>query len=160
MKKLFGLALSCCMLVSSLSVFAAAENIVIDNEVVTIPADMGSICEKDDRTFVPVRFLSEYLGCVVNYQETTHSQGDSEYVTRTATITNPATEISYFITEGDNKLYTLFPTTASITEMDTDAFINEDEGRMYIPIRFFAEALNYTVGWDEDTQTVSLIAAE
>lgn len=160
MKKLFVLMLSCCMLVSTASVYAAAENIVIDNEVVTIPEDMGRICEKDDRTFVPIRFLTEYLGCVVNYQETVHTRENSEYVTRTATITNPATDISYFITEGDNKLYTLFPSTASVTEMDTNTFINEDEGRMYIPIRFLAEALNYTVGWDEETQTVSLTAAE
>ena len=29
-------------------------------------------------------------------------------------------------------------------------------GRMYVPIRFLAEAIGYNVGWDEATQTVTL----
>ena len=44
--------------------------------------------------------------------------------------------------------------------MDTEAFINNDEGRMYVPIRFLATAMGYQVDWDEATQTVSLSLAE
>ena len=44
--------------------------------------------------------------------------------------------------------------------MDTAAFIDEEEGRTYVPVRFLAEAMGYTVGWDEATQTVSLDKAE
>lgn len=40
--------------------------------------------------------------------------------------------------------------------MDTNVFIDDSEGRMYIPIRFFAQAMGYTVGWDEATETVRL----
>ena len=151
MKKILLMAVICCMLLSSVSVFAAAENIIINGENVTIPAEMGKVCEKNDRTFVPVRFVTEYLGCIVNYQEAQQS----------ATITNPATGTSYFLMSGDNKLYVL-PSSGSapIVIMDTTTFINNEEGRMYVPVRFLAEALGYTVDWEEETQTVTLTAAE
>lgn len=151
MKKILLMAVVCCMLLSSVSVFAAAENIIINGENITIPSEMGKVCEKDDRTFVPVRFVTEYLGCIVNYQEAQQS----------ATITNPATGTSYFMMSGDNKLYVL-PSSGSapIIIMDTTTFINNDEGRMYVPVRFLAEALDYTVDWEEETQTVTLTAAE
>ena len=151
MKKILLMAVVCCMLLSSVSVFAAAENIIINGENITIPDEMGKVCEKDDRTFVPVRFVTEYLGCIVNYQEAQQS----------ATITNPATGTSYFMMSGDNKLYVL-PSSGSapIIIMDTTTFINNDEGRMYVPVRFLAEALDYTVDWEEATQTVTLTAAE
>ncbi len=147
MKKLVLMTVICCMLLCSLTAFAAAENIIIDGESVTIPADMGKICEVDDRTFVPVRFLTEYLGCVVNYQEAQQS----------ATITNAAKSTSYFLMAGDDKLFVL-PTSGSapIIKMDTKVFINNEESRMYVPIRFLAEAMDYEVGWDEATQTVTL----
>ena len=41
--------------------------------------------------------------------------------------------------------------------MDTKTFLGDDD-RTYVPIRFFAEAMNYNVDWDEETQTVSLNA--
>ena len=147
MKKILLMTVVCCMLLSSLSAFAAAENIIIDGTNVTIPAEMGKVVEKDDRTFVPVRFVTEYLGCVVNYQPEQYS----------ATITNPATGTSYFLMSGDNKIYVL-PSqgSAPIVMMDTKSFINNDEGRMYVPVRFLAEALGYTVDWEEATQTVIL----
>ncbi len=159
MKKFISLMIVACFLLCSLSVFAVAETIVINGEVVTIPADMGTVCEKDDRTFVPIRFVSEYLGCTVNYQETTHTTNGVAKVEATATITNADKTLSYFVTVGDNMLYTI-GSSINVTEMDTEVFINEDEDRMYVPVRFFAEALGYTVGWDEATQTVSLDKAE
>ena len=159
MKKIISLSLICCMLICSLSAFATAENIVIDGENAVIPSDMGKIVEMNDRTYVPIRFVMEYLGCVVNYQETTQTQNGKSQVLRTATITDPKTKISYFTTANDNKIFIL-GSQASTVNMDTPVFINEDEGRMYIPIRFLAQALGYTVGWNEETQTVSLTSAE
>ena len=61
MKKIVLLTVICCMLVCSLSAFATAENIIIDGQNITIPAEMGKVIEKDDRTFVPVRFVAEFL---------------------------------------------------------------------------------------------------
>ena len=155
MKKIISLTIVACILLCSLSVFAVAEKIVINGEVINIPSDMGTVCEKDDRTFVPIRFVSEYLGCTVNYQETTHTSDSKSEVKATATITNADKSLSYFVTVGDNLLYTI-GSSINIIEMDTKVFVNNDEGRMYVPVRFFAEALGYTVGWDEATQTVTL----
>ncbi len=131
---------------SSVSAFAAAETIIINGEAASIPAEMGSIKEMDDRTFVPIRFVMEHLGCSVNYI-------DAE---KSAVITS--SDCTYIVQEGNRKLFVIpdNATDASPVEMDTAAFIDEAEGRTYIPIRFLAEAIGYTVGWDEETQTVTL----
>lgn len=149
MKKTLLLALVLCIVCSSMSAFAVAENIIIDGVTVDIPAEMGTVCEKDDRTFVPVRFVTEYLGCLVQYND----------AQRSATITDPAKNISYFLMENDNMLYVLSLTKGYAIKMDTKVFINHEEGRMYLPVRFLAEAIGYTVGWEEATQTVTLTSA-
>ena len=145
-----------CLLFSWMNVFSAAESIVINDTVTEIPPEMGSIQERDDRTFVPVRFIMENLGCHVVYDDDSH----------TAIITSDSS--TYLIQEGNSILYIL-PDPYSETEekqMDTSAFIETvtidgvDYGRMYVPIRFLAEAIGYTVGWDEATQTVTLTSGK
>lgn len=160
MKKKLALMLTACsVLLSSVSAFAAAESIVINGEVAEIPADMGTIREMNDRTFVPVRFVAQKLGCIVNYQPTTYTTQvggvTTEEVREIVTFSNTESGISYFLTIGDDKLFVLTGTDASIVQMDTVSFIGDDD-RTYVPIRFLAEALNYTVDWDEAAQTVSL----
>ncbi len=150
MKKIIVMTVVCCILMCSLSAFAVAENIIIDGETLTIPADMGKVCEKDDRTFVPLRFIAEYLGCYINY--TDYQQG--------AAITNPNTHISYYIMADTNNILIINGDTASSIVMDTKTFINNDEGRMYVPVRYLANAFGYDVDWDEATQTVVLTSAE
>ncbi len=147
MKKIVLLTVICCMLVCSLSAFATAENIIINGENITIPEDMGKVVEKDDRTFVPIRFVAEYLGCTVDYKESPER----------AIIFDPATSVSYLIMPDDNKIFVLpnFGNGTMIT-MDTNVFVNNEESRMYIPVRFFAQAIGYDVEWDEATLTVSM----
>ena len=146
MKKQISILVLCLIVFSSLSVFAAAESIIINGQEAVIPSNMGSIKEMDDRTFVPVRFVMENLGCNVQYLEED----------RTAVISSIA--CTYIIQEGNNTLYVLpdqYTETQNIV-MDTAAFIDEAESRMYVPIRFLAEAIGYDVGWNEETQTVTL----
>ena len=142
----------CTLILSGITALAAAESIVINGSVTEIPPEMGTIQEKDDRTFVPVRFIMENLGCSVVYDD------DS----RTAIIASASS--TYLIQEGNSILYIL-PNLYYDTEekqMDTSAYIEStfldgvEYGRMYVPIRFLAEAIGYTVGWDEETQTVTL----
>lgn len=151
-KTVLSCILTCMILCSSLTAFGAAESIIIDGTTTEIPPEMGSIQEKDDRTFVPVRFIMEYLGCSVVYDDASHS----------AVITSATS--TYLIQEGNSSLFIL-PNYYKETEekqMDTSAYIESttidgvEYGRMYVPIRFLAEAIGYTVGWDADTQTVSL----
>lgn len=155
-KKIICSFLACLLFGSGLTAFAAAETIVINGTVTEIPPEMGSIQEKDDRTFVPVRFIMENLGCDVVYDDST----------RTAVITSDFS--TYLIQEGNSVLYILpdLYTETENKQMDTSAYIESvlldgiEYGRMYVPIRFLAEAIGYTVGWDGETQTVTLNMAK
>ena len=128
------------------SAFSAADSIIIDGVPAEIPADMGRIQEKDDRTFVPIRFISEFLNNAVWYDD----------AVKTATIESEKSLI--FIQNGNCVLNIISKEkgTSDVITMDTVAFIDPSEGRTYIPIRYLAESLDYTVGWDEKTQTVTL----
>lgn len=153
-KKLAAAVMTGVMALSSMSAFAAARTIVLNGEVAEIPADMGSIREIDERTFVPVRFVSEKLGCTVRYNSVKMNGVTQENITIT-----DQNKISYLLTKGESLLYVI-PNTGngSVIKMDTEVFIDEAEGRTYIPIRFLAQALGYEVGWDEESGTVSLTA--
>lgn len=150
--KLTAAALAVCLLSSvSISAFATAQSIVINGVVQEIPADMGEIIEENDRTFVPLRFVSEAMDKVVTYDDNLKGayvlDGSDMYIIQ---------EGKYFIT----KITDFVGTT--VTQMDVAAFTKQYEingewgGRMYIPIRFMAEAFGYTVGWDEATETVTI----
>ncbi len=148
MKKFLSLLLVFCMLLATTSVFADVNgrSIVIDGEVVPIPEDMGAICERDNRTFVPIRFLMENFGYEVVYEPTQQN----------ATITDPVTKISYFMMAGRDDMFKLSLAETKTVKMDTTVFINNEEGRMYVPIRYIAELIGYKVDWDEATDTVVL----
>ncbi len=152
MRKIAAGILGVCISFSGLSAFAAAQTIKINDVITDIPAEMGTIQERDDRTFVPVRFIMENLGCTVDYIDET----------KMAVISSDSS--TYLLQEGNPILFIL-PDQYTETEnlqMDTSAFIEtvevngQEYGRMYVPIRFLAEAIGYTVGWDEVTQTVTL----
>ncbi|MBQ2614788.1 MAG: copper amine oxidase N-terminal domain-containing protein [Clostridia bacterium] len=151
-KQVLALLLTGMLLLSGTSVFAVAETIIINGAVATIPAEMGSIKEMDSRTFVPIRFVMEYLGCHVDFDD----------ANMLATVSSDT--CAYLIQEGNPVLFTVpypDPEGETLSEsisrtMDTVPFIDLEESRMYIPIRFLAEAIGYDVGWDGDTQTVTL----
>ncbi len=148
MKRLIGIIAAVCMMCSfSQAAFAAAQSIVINGVVQEIPEDMGEIIEQDDRTFVPLRFVSEKMNKTVKYDENLKGA----YVMDKSDL--------YIIQEGKtfiSKIENFGNTT--ITQMDVAAFTKQYDigGRMYIPIRFMAEAFGYVVGWDEATQTVTI----
>lgn len=151
MKKIAGILAAVCLACSFVQpAFATAQSIVINGVVQEIPADMGEIIERDDRTFVPLRFVSESMGKTVKYDDNIKGayvmEGNDMYIIQ---------EGKKFITK-----ITDFSAKNEITEMDVSAFTvqylvnGEYGGRMYIPIRFMAEAFGYDVGWDEAAQTV------
>ncbi len=147
MKKLVSLILAICMTLSVSAVFAANTEIIINGKTATIAPDMGSIVQKDERTFVPVRFLLEYLGFNVNWDDATqtvmgmNANGESFI----AQIGNKS--LFYFDASGKQK---------ALEPMDVAPYLNNAEGRTYVPLRFLAEAMDYTVGWNGATETVTL----
>lgn len=149
MKKLIASFAALCVLLSfSQAAFATAQSIIINGVPAEIPEDMGEILEQDDRTFVPIRFVSESMNKTVKYDDNINS----------ALILEGAD--MYIVQEGSYNIFKISDMGQTVvTPMDTAAFIKQYEGiggRMYIPLRFMAEAFGYTVGWDEETETVTI----
>lgn len=134
------------LIFSSISAFTAANTIKIDGTVAEIPKGMGEIREKDNRTFVPFRFVSEALKYKVWYDD----------ASKTAYVSSD--EKLLCVQDGNSVLFSVSKTTgeSKSLQMDTAAYIDEAESRTYLPIRFLAEAMDYTVGWDAASGTVTL----
>ena len=92
----------------------------------------------NDRTLLPVRAIVEEMGGNVGWN------GEKEEVT-----------LSY---EKTRILLTINSKTVSvngeISEIDTPPVIIND--RTMLPIRFIAESFGFSVGWDEETRTVTI----
>lgn len=146
LKVLSASAICFVMVFTSLYGFAAASLIKIDGVSAEIPENMGGIRERDNRTFVPLRFVSEFLNYTVWFDD----------VSKTAYVSSD--DKLLLVQDGNSTLYSVSKLTGESTsvQMDTSAYIDENEGRIYLPIRFLAEAMNYTVGWDTESETVTL----
>lgn len=98
---------------------------------------------KNDRTFLPFRAVFEALGAEVGY--------DNGVVTATR--------------DGKTITMTLGSTQASVTEngvttplvMDVAPYLDGATWRTYVPVRFAAQALDCTVGWDQANRTAIIV---
>lgn len=138
MKK-YILFIICLILTFSSSVFVLEEKefvtVYVDGEEVAFPDERPYVNE-DERTMVPIRFVSELLGAKVNWnQEWEYAKiikGDDEIVIAIGTKT--------IIKNGD--YYT----------MDTEAELIGE--RTMVPLRFISEHLGAKVSWAEKTESV------
>jgi len=89
-------------------------------------------------TLIPVRAITEQLGCDVTW--------DGE--TRTVTVSKNNIEIK--ITIGSRTVYV----NGSPVELNTAAEITC--GRTFLPLRFIAEAMGLEVSWDGDNQVIDI----
>ena len=89
-------------------------------------------------TMLPVRFVAENLGATVGW----------DGATSTATVKTSDVEIK--ITIGAKEAIVNGKAVALVAP----AFI--ENGRTYLPVRFVAETLGATVGWDGATSTATL----
>ena len=95
---------------------------------------------KDDRTFVPVRFIAEAFGATVKWSE----------VSKKVTIKLNDSTIHLYI----NKDYALI--NGKKYNLDTYPYI--ENNRCMVPIRFIAEALNFVVLWHgSKTQKITIL---
>jgi uncharacterized repeat protein (TIGR02543 family) len=95
---------------------------------------------KDDRAFLPARFVAESLGAEVLW--------DAE--AKTVTIQKENTKIVLTIGEKDAEI------NGETVVSDVAPFIEND--RTYLPLRFVSENLGATVSWDNDTRKVTIVA--
>ncbi|WP_025026481.1 copper amine oxidase N-terminal domain-containing protein [Caldalkalibacillus mannanilyticus] len=109
--------------------------VTIDGKLVNFP-DAKPMINRDKRTIVPVRFISQELGYQVDWNSTT----------QIVTIKSKDKTISLKI--GESKA------TVNGTTMTFDTRATVSSGRTYVPLRFIAETMGVYVGWDEKTRTV------
>ena len=93
---------------------------------------------RNSRTMLPVRFVAENLGATVGW----------DGATSTATLETPAKRIEIVIGSNVAKV------NGVEVPLDSPAFI--ENSRTYLPVRFIAENLGATVGWDGATSTATL----
>ncbi len=110
-------------------------NVTVNGKMVNFP-DAKPFIDKNGRTLLPVRFVTEELGATVEW----NAGEQKAYVKKDATI------VTIKINDKDILVNGL------IKRMDTKAIIKED--RTFVPIRYTAESLGATVGWDGSTRTV------
>lgn len=144
-------------LISSMTlVYAADENVttasytIKPDSVITVKVDGKAIAfpdalpyiNEDNRTLVPVRFVSEALGAAVDWQEGT----------QLVTISKGSTRIALRI--GDNFAIINNSTSDSKVTFDTKAVLKDS--RTFVPLRFISETLNCSVDWDSTSRTVTI----
>jgi hypothetical protein len=148
MKKAVAILVALSIAVSGLCAFAANTEIIIEGKKATIADGMGSIVEKDNRTFVPVRFLMQYFGFDVQWSD----------AKQTVIGRHKETGESFLMQVGNKQIFYFDKNGAKkdLAPMDVAPYLNYSEGRTYVPLRFIANAMGYKVGWDGATQTVTL----
>ena len=114
---------------------ATTISVTVDEKTVNFP-DAKPFIDNNGRTLIPVRFVTEDLGAKVEWNEKN----------KVVYIRKDAVNISVRINETD-----IVVNNRKIT-MDTKAIIKDD--RTYVPIRYVAESLGATVGWNANTNSV------
>jgi len=126
----------------ALSVFGniefAESDIIIKLDGITVSTDTPPFIDANNRTMVPVRFISEALGAAVAW--------DAD--ARTVTVTKASTAVK--LTIDSRQIYV----DGVATAMDTAAIIRD--GRTFVPVKYIAEALDLNVSWDDVAKTVLL----
>ena len=130
------MALLVSMICVQFMVSAASEiSANVDGKAVNFP-DAKPFIDSNGRTLIPVRFVTESLGATVEWNE--------KY--QEVKIKKDNVNISIMINDRD------IVVNGRIKTMDTKAIIKD--GRTFVPIRYVAEELGATVGWDPNTRTV------
>jgi hypothetical protein len=116
-----------------------SENVTILVNGVKIDSDVSPFINGNERTMVPVRFISEALNYNVDW--------DSKESIVTVTDGKKTVKLSI-----DKKIFTINDANKA---MDTAA-VSLPPGRTMVPVRFVSEALGAKVGWNGNTKTVTI----
>ena len=136
MKKTVSIILMVVFMASCICVNAKSDiKVTLDGNEVYFP-DVKPFIDERDRVLVPVRFVSEALGALVNW----------ENESRTAVIKQDKDEIRYTVYKPMAYL------NGEMIVMDTYGILKGQ--RTMVPIRFISELLGCTVVWNENSSTV------
>ena len=109
--------------------------VTLDGNEIFFP-DSKPFIDERDRVLVPIRFVSEALGCIVDW----------ENESCTAVIKQDSDEIRYTV------YHPMAYLNGEMIVMDTCGILKDC--RTMVPIRFISELLGCTVNWDNKTSTV------
>lgn len=136
MKRTVSILLMVVIMTMCVSVSAQSEvKVTLDGNEIFFP-DVKPFIDERDRVLVPIRFVSEALGSVVDW----------ENETRTAVIKQDDDEIRYTVYQPMAYL------NGEMMVMDTYGILKDC--RTMFPIRFISELLGCTANWDGKTSTV------
>lgn len=94
----------------------------------------------NDRTLIPFRAVFEALGADVTWDENTNSAVGGLDGKK---VEFPVGQSIYYV-DGEKH------------EMDIETYINEAQGRTYIPVRYAAESLGFSVEWIENERLIEI----
>jgi len=136
MKKTVSIILMVVIMASCICVNAKSDiKVTLDGNEVYFP-DVKPFIDERDRVLVPIRFVSEALGAVVDW----------ENESQTAVIKQDKDEIRYTVYKPMAYI------NGEMIAMDTYGILKDC--RTMVPIRFISELLGCTVVWDKNTSTV------
>ncbi|MEG2584222.1 MAG: stalk domain-containing protein [Oscillospiraceae bacterium] len=141
MKRILSACICGALLIGSLGMTAVAESIetvtvYINNEI--LESDQTALII-DDVTMIPIRAVTEKMGCVVEWKEEEQS----------IRITNGDVDLTMNIGEttvysGDGEQYTLAVPPFTMND------------RAMVPVRFLSEQMGIPIAWDASTYTVNV----
>ncbi len=136
MKRAVSILLMVVMMTMCMSVSAQSNvKVTLDGNEISFP-DAKPFIDQRDRVLVPIRFVSEALGALVDW----------ENKSRTAVIKQDDDEIRYTVYQPMAYL------NGEMMVMDTYGILKDQ--RTMVPIRFISELLGCDVAWDENNSTV------
>lgn len=156
LRRLLGLALALCLVISSAGLGALADDIDTSPtpEGISVQLNGENITFVDatpqmqnDRVFLPIRRLCELIGAeVISFDENTN----------TVVIGKDGAKVTFV--NGKTGM-TIEDPDGEIRTVETDVASYEDKTyfRTMVPVRFLSEALGLNVGWDNENQTVLLL---
>lgn len=141
--KFLGICIICAFILYPINLRAIEKGISIQVDGKPVDCiDAPPYVNKDGRTMVPLRFVSEALGAEVIWLE------DTKMVVIKKDI------FKYTLKISDYKILASGYGRNLIKVMDTVPSLNN--GRTFVPVRFVSELLGAKVDWDGDTQTVMI----
>ena len=146
MKKFVTLVLFLCVVLSSVSVFAASNEVVIDGEKIEIAEGLGEITTVDDTVFIPIRFIFEHFGYQIEWAEAERLvMGADE---KGAMIVLQVDNNLFFanLIEGGSKI-----------EMGKPVFLNNEQGRTYMPASIAAFYFGFDAKFNIETNTLEFV---
>lgn len=117
--------------------------VFIDGKQVAFP-DQKPMIDKNNRTLVPVRFISENLGMEVEWD------GNQQLVS----IMNNDKALT--LTVGSNVVKVTDFKTGAFTAFEMDTKADIVNGRTLVPLRFITEAFGSSVSWDGKNNAVHI----